>query len=113
MATVVFPFWNLIREDVYEKAEILSNDNGTCYVTTSDDIPKTIENCNATPGDIVSVKYGHGLAWAEIVPPWEGLTCEEMFDFAMSPEHQEITMEQHMEFHKDYDPCIQKMDEIP
>ena len=43
--------------------------------------------------------------------PWEGLSCEEMFDFAMSPEHQEITMEQHMEFHKDYDPCIQKMDE--
>jgi len=43
--------------------------------------------------------------------PWQGLSCEEMFDFAMSPEHQEITMEQHMEFHKDYDPCIQKMDE--
>ncbi len=39
--------------------------------------------------------------------PWDGLSCEEMFDFAMSPEHQEITMEQHMEFHKDYDPCIQ------
>jgi len=36
-----------------------------------------------------------------------------MFDFAMSPEHQEITMEQHMEFHKDYDPCIQKMENIP
>jgi len=33
--------------------------------------------------------------------PWDGLSCEEMFDFAMSPEHQEITMEQHMEFHKD------------
>ncbi len=39
--------------------------------------------------------------------PWDGLSCDEMFDFAMSPEHQEITMEQHMEFHKDYDPCIQ------
>ncbi len=39
--------------------------------------------------------------------PWDGFSCEEMFDFAMSPEHQEITMEQHMEFHKDYDPCIQ------
>ena len=42
--------------------------------------------------------------------PWYGLSCEEMFDFAMSPEHQEITMEQHMQFHKDYDPCIQNMD---
>ena len=39
--------------------------------------------------------------------PWDGLSCEEMFDFAMSPEHQELTMEQHLEFHKDYDPCIQ------
>ena len=38
---------------------------------------------------------------------WDGLSCEEMFDFAMSPEHQDLTMEQHMEFHKDYDPCIQ------
>ncbi len=39
--------------------------------------------------------------------PWGGLSCEEMFDFAMSSEHQDLTMEQHMEFHKDYDPCIQ------
>jgi len=39
--------------------------------------------------------------------PWHGLSCDEMFDFAMSPEHQELTMEQHMKFHKDYDPCIQ------
>jgi hypothetical protein len=38
--------------------------------------------------------------------PWDGLSCEEMFDYAMSPEHQDLTMEQHMEFHKDYDPCI-------
>ena len=42
--------------------------------------------------------------------PWYGLSCEEMFDFAMSPQHQEITKEQHMQFHKDYDPCIQNMD---
>ncbi len=38
---------------------------------------------------------------------WYGLSCEEMFDFVMSPEHQNLTMEQHMEFHKVYDPCIQ------
>jgi len=38
---------------------------------------------------------------------WDGLSCEEMFDFAMSPEHKELTMEQHIEFHKDYDPCIE------
>ncbi len=39
--------------------------------------------------------------------PWDGLSCEEMFDFAMSPEHQELTTEEHMDFHKDYEPCIQ------
>ena len=39
--------------------------------------------------------------------PWDELSCDEMFDFAMSPEHQDLTMQQHMEFHKDYDPCIQ------
>jgi hypothetical protein len=39
--------------------------------------------------------------------PWSGLSCDEMFDYAMSPEHQDLTMEQHMKFHKDYDPCTQ------
>jgi len=39
--------------------------------------------------------------------PWDGLSCDEMIDFTMSPEHQDLTMEQHIEFHKDYDPCIQ------
>ncbi len=39
--------------------------------------------------------------------PWDVLSCDEMIDFTMSPEHQELTMEQHIEFHKDYDPCIQ------
>jgi len=33
--------------------------------------------------------------------PWIVLSCEKMFDFVMSPEHQEITMEQQMEFHKE------------
>lgn len=69
LSIVVFPFWNLIREDVYEEAVILSNDAGTCYVETGDDIPKTIEGCAAEPGDTVMVRYGQGLAWAEIVEP--------------------------------------------
>jgi len=68
IATVVFPFWNLIREDVYEEAEILKNDDGTCYVETSDEIPKTIEDCTHQPGDVVTIKYGKGLAWATIEP---------------------------------------------
>ena len=69
LATVVFPFWNLIREDVYEDTEILSNDNGICYVNSIDNIPKTIENCNLEQGTKVKIKYGEGLAWATIVEP--------------------------------------------
>ena len=69
LATVVFPFWNLIREDVFEDTEILSNDNGVCYVNTIDKIPKTIENCNLDQGTKVKIKYGEGLAWATIVEP--------------------------------------------
>ncbi len=69
LSTVVFPFWNFIREDVFEETEILSNDEGICYVNTSDNIPKTIQNCNLEPGTPVTVKFGEGLAWATIVTP--------------------------------------------
>ncbi|KAF6244571.1 MULTISPECIES: hypothetical protein [Nitrosopumilus] len=69
LSTLVFPFWNLIREDIYEDVEILSNDNGICYVETSDAIPKTIENCNHKPGDVTTIKFGKGLAWATVVDP--------------------------------------------
>ena len=58
---------------------------------------------------VVSVGLIIGYFWYAVTQdnPWDGLSCEEMFDFAMSPEHQELTMEQHMKFHKDYDPCNQ------
>ena len=69
LSTLVFPFWNFIREDVYEDVEILANDDGICYVETIDDIPKTIENCNLQKGDEATIKFGHGLAWATIVEP--------------------------------------------
>ena len=67
LSTMVFPFWNLIREDVYEDVVILTNDNGICYVETMDTIPKTIENCSLNPGDKTTIKFGEGLAWATIV----------------------------------------------
>jgi len=67
LSTVVFPFWNLIREDVFEEVEIISNFNGVCYANTSDQIPKTIDNCDLEPGVIVTIKFGQGLAWASIV----------------------------------------------
>lgn len=69
IATVIFPFWNLIRDNVYEEVIILSNDGGTCVADTADNIPKHIENCTAEAGDVVMIEYGEGLAWARIVQP--------------------------------------------
>ena len=69
LSTLVFPFWNLIREDVFEDVVILTNDDGLCYVETMDDIPKTIEDCTLSPGDEITIKYGEGLAWATIATP--------------------------------------------
>ena len=69
ISTVVFPFWNLIREDVYEEVEILLNERGKCYADTIDNIPKTIANCDHEIGDIVTIKFGKGLANAVIAHP--------------------------------------------
>jgi len=69
LSTIVFPFWNLIREDVYEEVIILNNDGGVCYVETKDIIPKTIENCTLESGDKATIKFGRGLAWAVVVEP--------------------------------------------
>lgn len=40
--------------------------------------------------------------------PWDGMTCDEMIDYSATPEHQALTMDQHMEFHKYYVPCLEK-----
>jgi len=69
LSTMIFPFWHLIREDVFEDVVILSNDNGTCYVETIDNVPKIIENCELNSGDEVTIKFGKDLAWATIVTP--------------------------------------------
>jgi len=69
LSTLVFPFWNLIRSDVYEDVEILSSSDGICYANTSDHIPKKIQDCNLESGTKVRIKFGEGLAWATIVEP--------------------------------------------
>ncbi len=69
LSTVMFPFWNLIREDVYEDVVILNNDGGICYVETLDNVPKTIDDCVLGAGDKATIKFGHGLAWATVVEP--------------------------------------------
>ena len=68
LSTVIFPFWHLIREDVFEDTVILTNDNGICYVETADSVPKTIRDCTSSPGDKVTIKFGKDLAWATIIP---------------------------------------------
>ncbi len=69
LSTIVFPFWHLIREDVFEDVVILTNDDGICYVETIDDVPKTIKDCALNPGDKTTIKFGKDLAWASIVIP--------------------------------------------
>ena len=69
LSTMIFPFWHLIREDVFEDVVILSNDNGTCYVETDDNVPKIIENCELDAGDKVTIKFGKDLAWATVITP--------------------------------------------
>jgi hypothetical protein len=71
LSTLVFPFWNLIREDIIEEIEIFRSADGNCYVDTVDGIPKTIKNCNLKQGTIVTITYGHGLPWAKIVTTGE------------------------------------------
>ena len=69
LSTMVFPFWHLIREDVFEDVVILNNDNGTWYVDTTDAAPKIIKNCELNTGDEVTIKFGKDLAWADVVTP--------------------------------------------
>jgi len=69
LSTMIFPFWHLIREDVFEDVVILTNDDGICYVETIDDVPKTIKDCNLNPGDKTTIKFGKDLAWASVVTP--------------------------------------------
>jgi len=45
------------------------NERGKCYADTIDNIPKTIANCDHEIGDIVTIKFGKGLANAVIVNP--------------------------------------------
>ena len=36
------------------------------------------------------------------IKPWLGLNCDKMLDFSASKQHQDMTMDQHMEFHQYY-----------
>ncbi|HSB50472.1 MAG TPA: hypothetical protein VLC72_03990 [Nitrosopumilaceae archaeon] len=44
--------------------------------------------------------------------PWNGMSCEEMMNLALSSEHRSFTEQQHMQFHKQLEPCIQSMNNM-
>ena len=69
LSTIVFTFWNFTNEDNFEEVIILTNDDGVCYAETDDTIPKIIADCTLKPGDVATVKYVKGMAWATIVKP--------------------------------------------
>ena len=69
IGTVVFPFWNFIREEIIEDVEIFESANGKCYVNTPDGIPKTIDDCNIPSGTAVTVKYSDRMPKAVIHSP--------------------------------------------
>ena len=69
IGTVVFPFWNFIRDEIIEDVEIFETANGKCYVNTSDGIPKTIDDCNIPSGTNVTVKYSDRMPKAVIYSP--------------------------------------------
>lgn len=58
------------------------------------------------------VLFSAAIAYVDstsIERPWLGMTCDEMIELAMSPEHQTFSEKQHIEFHKDLQRCIDNM----
>ncbi len=60
------------------------------------------------------LQNNNGFMGMSDAKPWFGLGCDEMLDFSASEQHQDITMDQHMEFHQYYfDHCSEIEDAIP
>ena len=58
LATIVWPFWNLIPEQVTETVEIVYKDKaGNCVIETSDQYLIPIGECEENVGDTVSMTY--------------------------------------------------------
>ena len=68
---------------------------------------------------IVILVVGGGLLMGYFVydpsldDPWIGFSCEEFHDFEMSPEHQGLTHNQHLEFHRVYDKSYENIGSFP
>ena len=60
----------------------------------------------------ISLTVGFIVYANPVSNPWDGMTCEEKMNLAMSPEHHTFTEQQHMQFHKELEPCIQERDNM-
>jgi hypothetical protein len=60
----------------------------------------------------ISLAVGYFVYANPVSNPWDGMTCEEMTNLAMSPEHQTFTEQQHMQFHMKLNPCIESMNNM-
>ena len=57
MATVVFPFWNLLPRNVTETVKVISVDQTRCTVETLDHYIIEVDSCNGKPGDTVTATF--------------------------------------------------------
>ena len=57
MATVVFPFWNLLPNQVTETVKIIKVDQTGCTVETLDHYIIEIDSCDGKPGDIITATF--------------------------------------------------------
>jgi hypothetical protein len=57
MAVAVFPFWNLIPNNVTEQVKVVAVDESGCTAETQDGFIVKIGACNAKPGDNVTASF--------------------------------------------------------
>jgi hypothetical protein len=58
---------------------------------------------------IIFVSTVANLEITTIERPWSNLSCDEKIQLALSPQHQDYSDEQHIEFHKDVEICMKGM----
>ncbi|TSA16660.1 MAG: hypothetical protein D4R72_06325 [Nitrosopumilales archaeon] len=57
MAVVVFPFWNLIPNNVTETVKVVLVDESGCTAETHDGFDVKIGPCNAKAGDSITTSF--------------------------------------------------------
>ena len=57
MATVVFPFWNLLPRQVTETVKVVAVDQTGCTVETADHFIIELDSCAGRPGDNITATF--------------------------------------------------------